>query len=207
MIRRRQILRGPAFRAGNLRVPAPPFVVLFIAALFSAPSAGITQVRGSFELPPPQGHGFVFSHWTTADGLPQGTVNDIVEAGDGYVWLATFGGLARFDGMVFDVLDIVTVPGSSQIGSWRSSPLPGALGYHSEQCPGPHRSGHGRGRHSNSHSTGRSCRPTADRFRRCDPHGDRVGRTRVCGRGMALLRARTGFVRYGAGAGGRFRRP
>ncbi len=111
MIRRRQILRGPAFRAGNLRVPAPPFVVLFIAALFSAPSAGITQVRGSFELPPPQGHGFVFSHWTTADGLPQGTVNDIVEAGDGYVWLATFGGLARFDGMVFDVLDIVTVPG------------------------------------------------------------------------------------------------
>ena len=111
MIRSRQILRGPAFPADIVRCLVPPFVALFTAALCLAPTAGIAQVRGGFELPPPQGHGFVFSHWTTADGRPQGTINDILETDDGYIWLATFGGLARFDGILFDVLDVVTVPG------------------------------------------------------------------------------------------------
>jgi signal transduction histidine kinase/ligand-binding sensor domain-containing protein len=44
--------------------------------------------------------------WTTAEGLPQNTVNDIALLPNGELWLATFGGLARFDGRVFRVLDI-----------------------------------------------------------------------------------------------------
>ena len=36
--------------------------------------------------------------WTTAQGLPQNTVTDIVFLPSGEMWLATFGGLARFDG-------------------------------------------------------------------------------------------------------------
>lgn len=35
------------------------------------------------------------------DGLPQSTVNDIIQTQDGYIWLATFGGLVRFDGYSF----------------------------------------------------------------------------------------------------------
>lgn len=39
------------------------------------------------------------------DGLPQNSVNDMVQSSDGYLWMATFGGLARFDGVHFEVFD------------------------------------------------------------------------------------------------------
>lgn len=48
------------------------------------------------------------TQWTTAQGLPQNSVNDIVRTPDGSVWLATFGGLARFDGERFHVMDMAT---------------------------------------------------------------------------------------------------
>ena len=47
--------------------------------------------------------GYLVRQWRMRDGLPQNSVNDIVQADDGYLWLATFGGLARFDGTQFDV--------------------------------------------------------------------------------------------------------
>ena len=46
-----------------------------------------------------------FSHqaWTTEDGLPQNSVHQVLQTRDGYVWIATEGGLARFDGLSFTV--------------------------------------------------------------------------------------------------------
>jgi signal transduction histidine kinase/ligand-binding sensor domain-containing protein len=118
MIRRRQTLRGSTFSAVIPRFAGGHLVALVLAGLFFPPTA-TSQVRDGSEFPPPRGHGFVHTHWTTADGLPQGTVNDILEASDGRIWLATWGGLVRFDGNVFDVLDIVTLPalGSNRIVS------------------------------------------------------------------------------------------
>jgi signal transduction histidine kinase/ligand-binding sensor domain-containing protein len=49
--------------------------------------------------------------WTTEDGLPQNSVNGIVQARDGYLWLATFGGLARFDGVRFTIFNTANTPG------------------------------------------------------------------------------------------------
>lgn len=46
-----------------------------------------------------------FDSWTTADGLPQNTVNGVAQTPDGYLWLATFDGLARFDGVRFTIFD------------------------------------------------------------------------------------------------------
>ena len=46
---------------------------------------------------------YLLDSWTTANGLPQNSVNDIVQTRDGYIWLATFGGLVRFDGVRFTV--------------------------------------------------------------------------------------------------------
>jgi ligand-binding sensor domain-containing protein len=43
----------------------------------------------------------VVTHWGMAQGLPQSSVNDILQTRDGYIWLATFGGLVRFDGVNF----------------------------------------------------------------------------------------------------------
>ncbi len=48
-----------------------------------------------------------YSHsvWHTADGLPQDSVRAIAQTRDGYLWLATQAGLARFDGVGFTVFD------------------------------------------------------------------------------------------------------
>ena len=40
-------------------------------------------------------------HWTTEDGLPVNSVRDIAEGPQGYLWLATYDGLVRFDGVEF----------------------------------------------------------------------------------------------------------
>ena len=51
-----------------------------------------------------------FDHWTADNGLPQNTVRDLVQTRDGYIWIATLGGLARFDGKRFTVFSKVTQP-------------------------------------------------------------------------------------------------
>ncbi len=40
-------------------------------------------------------------HYTSEDGLPQNSVNAITQDRDGYIWLTTNMGLARFDGQSF----------------------------------------------------------------------------------------------------------
>ncbi len=41
--------------------------------------------------------------WQTADGLPGNTVTAIQQTADGYLWIGTLNGLARFDGIRFQV--------------------------------------------------------------------------------------------------------
>ena len=43
--------------------------------------------------------------WQTENGLPQSTVHAVTQTSDGYVWIATEEGLARFDGISFAVFD------------------------------------------------------------------------------------------------------
>src|SRR5499427_8584839 len=59
------------------------------------------------------------SVWTTENGLPQNTVRDILQTRDGFIWLATNGGLVRFDGIDFTVFDTHSTPQirSNEIGS------------------------------------------------------------------------------------------
>ena len=49
--------------------------------------------------------------WTTENGLPQNSVTAIVQSRDGYLWLSTFGGLARFDGVRFTIFNSANTPG------------------------------------------------------------------------------------------------
>ena len=44
---------------------------------------------------------YIKTVYTTDSGLPQNSINSIVQTRDGYVWIATFGGLSRFDGIKF----------------------------------------------------------------------------------------------------------
>ncbi|HYE88412.1 MAG TPA: two-component regulator propeller domain-containing protein [Vicinamibacterales bacterium] len=43
--------------------------------------------------------------WTTGQGLPQDSVNAVVQTSDGYLWLGTQEGLVRFNGRDFEVFD------------------------------------------------------------------------------------------------------
>lgn len=51
------------------------------------------------------------SQWTTDNGLPQNTVRSIQQTRDGYLWLTTFDGLVRFDGVRFTVFNKSNTPG------------------------------------------------------------------------------------------------
>jgi len=64
---------------------------------------------GSFQVAPVRE--FVIDHWGMEQGLPQNSVNSICQTRDGYLWLATFGGLVRFDGVRFTVFDRFNTPG------------------------------------------------------------------------------------------------
>ena len=63
-----------------------------------AQSAGATDQTDTTESPR-----YVTQQWTVADGLPVNAVSDVTQTEDGYLWLATFDGLVRFDGAQFTV--------------------------------------------------------------------------------------------------------
>ncbi|MEI6391418.1 MAG: two-component regulator propeller domain-containing protein [Verrucomicrobiota bacterium] len=56
---------------------------------------------------------FAVEKWTTEDGLPQSVVLAMVQTRDGYLWLGTLKGLARFDGVHFEKYDESNTPGLS----------------------------------------------------------------------------------------------
>ncbi|MEE2002005.1 diguanylate cyclase [Alkalimonas sp. MEB108] len=48
---------------------------------------------------------FFLEQWTTRDGLPHNTINSIVQTDDGYLWFATWEGIARYNGRSFTLFD------------------------------------------------------------------------------------------------------
>ncbi len=48
--------------------------------------------------------------WTSEDGLPDSSVTAIAQTPDGYLWLGTYNGLARFDGVRFVTFDPANTP-------------------------------------------------------------------------------------------------
>lgn len=62
--------------------------------------------------------GWHVQHWTTEHGLPQNTVTALAQSKDGYVWIGTRAGVARFDGVRFTPLVnelFVTEPGDAGV--------------------------------------------------------------------------------------------
>jgi signal transduction histidine kinase/ligand-binding sensor domain-containing protein len=52
-----------------------------------------------------------FEDWTVDKGLPSNEVRGLTQTPDGYLWIATLNGLARFDGMRFTVFNKSNSPG------------------------------------------------------------------------------------------------
>lgn len=59
---------------------------------------------------------FSVHQWSTQDGLPQNTIKDLAQTPDGALWMATVGGLVRFDGQEFETFDLAGFP---EIGNSR----------------------------------------------------------------------------------------
>jgi signal transduction histidine kinase/ligand-binding sensor domain-containing protein len=53
---------------------------------------------------------YVHVNWQTADGLPQNSVQALLQTPDGYLWLGTQSALVRFDGVRFTVFDRDNTP-------------------------------------------------------------------------------------------------
>ncbi len=56
---------------------------------------------------------YSFTQWTADSGLPQNSVRGLEQTSDGFLWIATLNGVARFDGVRFQVFDKGNTPGIS----------------------------------------------------------------------------------------------
>jgi len=83
---------------------SPPGLLFHLVLLLGVSQAAQAQAA-------PAGSRYLHKTWTTEDGLPQSSVTAIAQTRDGYLWLGTFGGLVRFDGVKFTVFDTGNSPG------------------------------------------------------------------------------------------------
>lgn len=78
-----------------LRAQLCPALYLAAAALLATPA--LHAAHDPTSIPPD----YYMRTWTTDEGLPHNSVAEMVQDTTGYLWLATAGGLARFDGYQF----------------------------------------------------------------------------------------------------------
>jgi ligand-binding sensor domain-containing protein len=56
------------------------------------------------------GGSYLTETWTSENGLPVSSVTSIAQTPDGYLWVGTYNGLARFDGLRFKPFDPENTP-------------------------------------------------------------------------------------------------
>ncbi|HJU55945.1 MAG TPA: two-component regulator propeller domain-containing protein [Pyrinomonadaceae bacterium] len=83
----------------NLRLLSP-FILLLLC--WGGPSLALDPQRDLAE--------YSRNVWLTENGLPQNTVHAVAQTVDGYLWIGTEEGLARFDGTGFTVFDKQNTP-------------------------------------------------------------------------------------------------
>ncbi len=95
---------GPAGRRrGRPSAPALAAPVLLLGlGVFARASTGPG--------PPPLPSQYVLRNWQVRHGLPQNSVNAVLQTHDGFLWFGTQAGLARFDGRAFEVFDHASSP-------------------------------------------------------------------------------------------------
>ncbi|MBN2162040.1 MAG: hypothetical protein JXR25_11520 [Pontiellaceae bacterium] len=90
------------------RILNATFLIVLLSGAFPAPPA-------CAQLAAPEGvietiHPYIIKTWRISDGLPYNQINDILQRRNGYIWLATPNGAARFDGVSFEHFNMRAVP-------------------------------------------------------------------------------------------------
>lgn len=101
---------APTFRSAG-----PVLLVclcVLLASLWSVPARAAMSMTGRVSA---VDHGkplveYFRESWTTRDGLPHNQVNAIAQTADGYLWLGTWEGLVRYNGLDFEVHDRRNTP-------------------------------------------------------------------------------------------------
>lgn len=57
------------------------------------------------------GHDMLVESWHVEHGLPDANITALAQTPEGYLWVGTFNGLARFDGVRFTIMDARRAPG------------------------------------------------------------------------------------------------
>ena len=92
------------FLYGLAMAPGPRFVAfgLLAALLASLPAEALDSAKAVSQ--------YRHEVWRTREGLPQSSAEALVQTRDGYIWIGTQEGLARFDGARFVVFDKASTP-------------------------------------------------------------------------------------------------
>ncbi|MFL6447933.1 MAG: two-component regulator propeller domain-containing protein [Bryobacteraceae bacterium] len=93
--------RCSTIRASRWRVAISTVICIF--ALISTAEASLDPSKDISQ--------FIHQTWQNEQGLPENSVTAIAQTRDGYLWLGTESGLARFDGLRFTVYDKTSTPG------------------------------------------------------------------------------------------------
>src|SRR5262245_32973233 len=80
------------------------WIVLLIACATESWAADVASAARH------QSKGLTFQSWSTEAGLPQSTVQAILQTRDGYLWVGTLNGLARFDCVRFRTYTAANTP-------------------------------------------------------------------------------------------------
>ncbi|MBK9989426.1 MAG: response regulator [Verrucomicrobia bacterium] len=91
-----KVLRINSFAVRHLLMVAFLWLTFCGSALALDPARSPSQYR--------------FDEWTTIDGLPYPAIHKIYQTVDGFLWIGTAAGAARFDGISFNVFTKATVP-------------------------------------------------------------------------------------------------
>lgn len=76
----------------------------FVLCLF------VQQAGAAFEAEEVTASPWLFRTWQTDEGLPDNSITGVAQAADGYLWVATLGGLLRFDGARFEEFSTTQFP-------------------------------------------------------------------------------------------------
>lgn len=89
-----------------LCLPIRLFVTAFVAVCLLPVAATEAGSQSGISTGP----GYVARSWLREDGLPQNAVTSVIQTRDGYLWIGTYNGLARFDGVRFVTFNPANAP-------------------------------------------------------------------------------------------------
>lgn len=91
-------------------------VLLLALQLALAGAAQLAHAAAPAQPPSPPLRDYALDVWTSREGLPHNSIRDIAQTRDGYLWFATWEGVARYNGLDFTLFDRQSKPALADNG-------------------------------------------------------------------------------------------